>query len=572
MTNMRLNFSPPACNRQPSPGKRPARLPSRKRHAPPFVKRWRPLAWTGASFLLLTGFLVAGCASSEEKARAEAREAELRSLHERSQEQASIPLPVERPPRLAIPEDPEESEVPTGPEEALPNIPVRDIGMGREADLAVVLRALARGADINVVLGRSISGPVLLNLPKETTWDRLFKMIVETHGLHYEFQDGLLRVMDREDVERQIALERSLKERELAREERQRAEPLVIELYRVRYAEAETLANSVKSGMASLQGQEETIMSVVPDPDSGLLVIQASRRKMPDILNLIESLDQPAYQILLEATIVQANSETARQLGMQWGLLHTAPDQGRVSVGTTGNADGFNANFPAQFDSGDPGFTFGLSRLSGNQFLQAQLSALQRDGRLDIISSPSITTLDKQTALIESGEERPFQSATGSGLGATATVEFKKALLSLEVTPQVIDGEWIKLKIHTTKDEFDDSRPILIDGTLQVPIITRLATTTLYLADGQTTVIGGLSTDSQSEQVEGVPLLKNLPLLGPLFRSTNQRTALSDTLIFITPRILPERVPPGRLPALEPYLPDDALNHDEDREAEGEAE
>lgn len=502
--------------------------------------------WAAALFSAAGLVLAVGCTSSEEAARAAAREAEVQRLQERSEETPSLPLPDLIPPRVPEPAEADEAPEVTTSVEALPTMPVKDIDMGREADLAVVMRALARGADVNLLLGRAVSGPVLLNLPKETTWDRLFEMIVETHGLHYEFRDGLLRVMAQEDVERQIALERSLKEREEAREERQRAEPLTVELYRVRYADVEMLAESVEAGLAEL-GQEELTLSLVPDADSGLLIIHASPRKIPEILKLVESLDQPAYQVLIEATIVQANSETARELGMQWGVSHTAADQGRVAIGTTPNPDGFNSNFPARFDPGDPGFIFGLSRTSGNQLLQAQLSALQKDGRLNILSSPSITTIDKQTAIIESGEERPFQSATGTGIASTPTVEFKKALLSLEVTPQVIDGYWIKLKINTTKDEFDDSRPILIDGTLQVPILTRMATTNLYLADGQTTVIGGLSTDTESEQIEGIPLLKNLPLLGPLFRSTNTRTALSDTLIFITPRILPERIAPGDL-------------------------
>src|SRR5699024_719800 len=145
------------------------------------------------------------------------------------------------------------------------------------------------------------------------------------------------------------------------------------------------------------------------------------------------------------------NSETARQLGVQWGALHTGPDGGQVSIGTSANADGFNSNFPAEFNPNLTGFTFGIERLSEHQLLQAQLSALQKEGRLSIVSSPSITTLDKQKATIESGEERPFQSASGTGVTTTPTVEFKEALLSLEVTPQVIDGNWIKLDIHTTK-------------------------------------------------------------------------------------------------------------------------
>ena len=144
------------------------------------------------------------------------------------------------------------------------------------------------------------------------------------------------------------------------------------------------------------------------------------------------------------------------------------------------------------------------------------------------------------TAVIESGEERPCASSAGSGISAISQIEFKKAVLRLEVTPHVIDENWVKLDINTTKDEFDDTRAIIIDGNVQVPILTRSAITSLYLADGQTTVIGGLSSEIESLQEAGIPVLKNLPGLGGFFRNRASRNSLSDTLIFITPHILPQ--------------------------------
>lgn len=503
----------------------------------------------GALFLSLSG-----CVTDNHVERGIEREAELQAINDRAENAPFLPLP----PDYSISENArrEAAESTVGiPENPLPTLPVEHFDMGQESDIAIVLRSLARGADLNLVLGRDVSGPIQLNIPQETTWDRLFTMIVETHSLHYEFRDGMLRVMSKADIEEQTSLERALKERERAREERQRSEPLQLELYRVRYAEATKLADSIKSSFnptnasrsspeQQLLGEEQTsTFSIIPDEDSGLLILNATPTQMPHLLKLAQNLDQPAYQILIEATIVQANSETARQLGMQWGVLQNAPDGGKVTVGTAANPSGFNSNFPGAFNPAATGFTFGLERLSNHQLLQAQLSALQKEGRLSIVSSPSITTLDKQIAIIESGEERPFQSAVGSGAGATPVVEFKKALLSLEVTPQVIDGNWIKLNIHTTKDDFDDSRSVIIEGTMQVPITTRSATTVLYLADGQTTVIGGLSTNSELDQEAGIPFLKDIPIFGGLFRNTNQRSVLNNTVIFITPHILPGGLP-----------------------------
>ena len=143
-------------------------------------------------------------------------------------------------------------------------------------------------------------------------------------------------------------------------------------------------------------------------------------------------------------------------------------------------------------------------------------------------------------ATIESGEERPFASAAGSGVAAVSQVDFKKAVLRLEVTPHVIDQNWVKLDINTTKDEFDDNRSVIVDGNVQVPILTRSANTALYLSNGQTTVIGGLSSETKGRQEEGVPILKNIPGLGAMFRSQADRNSFSDTLIFITPHILPK--------------------------------
>ncbi len=247
-------------------------------------------------------------------------------------------------------------------------------------------------------------------------------------------------------------------------------------------------------------------------------------------------MDQPTYQILIEATIVQANNEIARQLGVQWGLFTSAGD---FATGITPRADGFNSNFPAGFDPTGSGFVYGAGLFGGNEILQAQLSALQKDGRLNIVSRPSITTLDQLPAVIESGEERPFASSAGTGATAIRQIEFKKAALRLEVTPHVIDKNWVKLDIDTTKDEFDDTRSIIIDGNVQVPILTRSANTVLYLANGQTTVIGGLSSETKSLQEEGIPVLKDLPGVGGVFRNQEGRNAFSDTLIFITPHILP---------------------------------
>lgn len=442
------------------------------------------------------------------------------------------------------------AQEPLGPE--LPQIPVSDVVLTREMDVGVLLRALADAADLNILISNNVTGPVLVSLRRETRWDLLFEAIIDAHGLHYDLQGDLLRIFSLEDVERNIIMEQALHDQLQAAERRMRSEPMVIEMVRVHYANLDNLADSVRATMqsvvaeqdpafeGSVPGMDSPRFMIKANNDTGQLIIHGVPADIARARELIKGLDQPAFQILIEASIVQANSDVARELGVQWGAFNVI-DNGRVTLGTTPRGDGFNSNFPAQFDpTNDPGFIYGIRRVGSNQVLQAELSALEKDGRLNIVSSPSITTLDQQTAVIESGEERPFVSAVGTGLAAFPQIEFKRAVMRLEVTPHVIDENWLKLDIDTKKEDFDDNRTIIIEGSIQTPILTRSAITSLYLADGQTTVIGGLSSETESDQISGIPVLKDLPGVGGIFRNSSNRTALNDTLIFITPRILPQ--------------------------------
>ena len=167
----------------------------------------------------------------------------------------------------------------------------------------------------------------------------------------------------------------------------------------------------------------------------------------------------------------------------------------------------------------------------GGSLLEVQLSALQSEGKLNILSSPSITTIDNKAAIIESGAEVPFQTVSSDG---NIQIEWKKAVLKLEVTPHVIDGKILKMKIITNKDELDFTRTVSGNPT----IITKKAETNLILLDGQTTVIGGLSREKTSGSESGVPGLKDIPLLGYLFKGKSKSTEMEEVLIFITPHIL----------------------------------
>jgi len=222
-------------------------------------------------------------------------------------------------------------------------------------------------------------------------------------------------------------------------------------------------------------------------------------------------------------------------------------------VGSTGtiNADaGLGINFPANLDSAaqtGTGMMLGLITSGTDGILAMELTALEEAGELNILSSPSITTLDNNKALIESGDEVPIPVITDD----SSNVIYKEALLRLEVTPHVIQGDVLKLDIITTKNEVDFSRTVLTYPT----IVAKKATTNVILFDGQTTVIGGLKKNTDQNSEAGVPWLKDLPLIGYLFKNEGRSSEMQDLLIFITPRILKSRPGPASGVPIAPITP-----------------
>ena len=269
------------------------------------------------------------------------------------------------------------------------------------------------------------------------------------------------------------------------------------------------------------------------------------------MLPVIQKIDKPTPQILIKANIVETTKEVARDLGVQWGGLKNIPARGNnlaISPGTdsSGAQRPFNVDFPV-----DPGAaTGGVASLgmkyltSRGNLLEMQLQALQKDGKLNIISSPSIITLDNQKAFTESGARVPYvtivQNAGNAG-GTSQQVQFVDAVLRLEITPHVIDGTNLKMKVIVKKDEVDTSRSV--QGN---PFIVKKNTeTVLIVKNGETIVISGLTKMTDSSTNTGVPWLKDIPLLGWLFRSSSSDNSMEDVLIFITPQILPPQTAGG---------------------------
>ena len=457
-------------------------------------------------------------------------------------------------------------------------------------DLTVLIQTLARVADLDIVINDSVKGKTNIAITK-VPWDQVFLSILDTFNLAHEWSGDILRVVSIEDLKKKQAMmearqnyektkrNHSLALMQLSRKKNQ-LQPLVTKIVKIKYADLHSLQKTLKQYLpiqnqqnaeqdaGKLMGKtaeqsakgllskttEKTQTSntqgdIMIDEFSNSLILHASRADIKKMMPVIRQIDQPIRQILIEAHIVEAESNTGKELGIQWGGLGNAKtgDEKNVSIG--GNMNEFGTPFP-QDDDGNTilyqpsdgnivnlpidaltGMSFGVMfQKLGEYALYAQLLALEEQGKLNILSKPSITTLNNRKAVIKSGREVPFQVVESDEV----SIEWKEAVIKLEVTPHVIDKNIIMLEIITHKDELDFTNSVNGNPT----IITKNAETTVTLFDGQTTVIGGLSKEKSSGGEDGVPGLKNIPGLGWFFKSMDKKEKMEELLIFITPHIL----------------------------------
>jgi type IV pilus assembly protein PilQ len=445
--------------------------------------------WRSIVAVLISFLLIGGCASpklekkdpffDEWKTKAETSKGYSPAKPKPRTEQPQIIKPK------ATPQDIKLDEIAEKP------LPKRKISLKMtDINVSVVLRALARASDQNIIVSEKVGGKININIT-QAPWDQVFLGILRTQGLSYAWEGEIIRIMTADDMEQD--LKRQARQREMKLTE----QPLT-RIVPVKYATADKLKDNLEKFL-TVDKDGKPIGSILVDDHTNSLIIQAIRNDLKNIIAVIDQLDKPTPQVLIEAFIVEANKDVARELGIQWGgLVRTAKGSGvGFGTGADNNAlgggigtavdpsSGNVVNLPARELSGFEPFSLGLIYQNiGDVLLTAQLSALQDKGKLNILSSPSITTLDNQTANIESGEEIPFQTVEDGEVN----VEFKKAVLRLTVTPHVIDDKTLKMYINVHKDEADFSRQVLGNPT----IITKNAETNVIQLDGQTIVIGGL--------------------------------------------------------------------------------
>jgi type IV pilus assembly protein PilQ len=425
----------------------------------------------------------------------------------------------------------------------------------RQADVKTVIRALARIEGQNILIKDEVKGQVTVDF-NNVPWDQAFKGILTNHGLDYVWEGNIIRVMTAEDIER--ALKRKVQEINV-----QQMQPLLTRVVNINYADARKLKDNLVEFLTK-DKDNKPIGSVQVNEHSNSLIIKASEDDLKRMMPIINEIDKPTPQILIKANIVETTQSTARNLGILWGGMYGHKVGGQalyVTPGGTGGAavapgsafsgdytptsgaaagiagQGFGVNLPAAAMTATASASLGLIfGTIGENILEIQLNALQEAGELNILSSPSITTLDNQTAFTENGEKVPYVTEeTGTTGTTTRSVKFEDVVLRLEITPHVIDGKNLKMKVVVKKDEVDITRNV--QGN---PFIYKKETSTsLIVQDGETIVISGLTKQKKQDAQTGVPWLQDIPVLGWLFKATDKSKTMEEVLIFITPTILP---------------------------------
>lgn len=404
-------------------------------------------------------------------------------------------------------------------------------------EVRAVLQLIADFTGINMVTSDDVAGTLTLRL-KNVPWDQALDIILKTKGLAKRQAGNVIMIGPTAEIAAQekIELEATRQIAELA--------PLINENIQINYAKAEEIADLIKSETSTMLSDRG---SVNIDNRTNKLLVHDVEERVVAIRQLISELDVPVKQVLIESRVVIANDDFSKDLGVRFGVTQYEQNGGDLNA-TTGNATGtsgmvsdaeagtgiglpntndrMNVDLPVSNQSAG---SIALAILSGNTLVDLELSALQLEGKGKIVSNPRVVTANGHKALIEQGVEVPYQEATSSG---ATSVSFKKAVLSLEVTPQITPDNRVIMDLQVNKDSVGQ----IYFG---VPSIdTREVQTQVLVSNGETIVLGGVYEQIKSSEVDRVPFFGDLPLIGALFRQTRERDEKSELLIFVTPKIL----------------------------------
>ena len=400
----------------------------------------------------------------------------------------------------------------------------------QDIDVRSVLQLIADFTDLNLVASDTVSGNITLRL-QNVPWDQALDLVLKTKGLDKRQVGNVLLVAPADEI--------AARERQELESQRQIAElaPLRREVVQVNYAKAADIARLFQSVTSNAASAEDRGSIAVDDRTNNIIAYQTQDR-LDELRRIVAQLDIPVRQVMIEARIVEANVDYDKSLGVNWRGARVG-DNNFVVGGVGGNRVGAGDN-PATalgtfVDLGATGATngIGIGFITDNTILDLQLSAMEKTGNGEVVSQPKVVTSDKETAKILKGAEVPYQEASSSGATSTS---FKEAALSLEVTPQITPDNRIIMEVKVTKDEPDFSQAASTGG---VPSIRKNEVNAKVLVtDGETIVIGGVFSNTQSKSVDKVPFLGDVPFVGRLFRRDLVQDRKSELLVFITPRIM----------------------------------
>ncbi len=404
----------------------------------------------------------------------------------------------------------------------------------QDIPVRTVLQIIADYNGFNLVTSDSVTGNVTLRLDG-TPWDQALDIVLKVRGLDKRMDGNILMVAPTDEL-----AEREAKELQ-ARQKVEDLEALYSEFITVNYAKASDLAKL-------LDGKDSSLLSargnVSVDERTNTILLKDTAKAIENVRRLVERLDVPVKQVLIESRMVTVKDSVAEELGIRWGFSDqqltkavsgTALAAQALANGQIPSAPGrYNVNLPVTSE-GAGSIGFHISKLGDGTLIDLELLALEVENKAEIVASPRISTANQKKARIEQGVEIPYVQAASSG---ATTVEFKKAVLSLEVTPQVTPDNKIILDLTVTQDT--EGKVVQTPTGNAVAIDTQRITTQVLVDNGETIVLGGIYQQQTINTVSKIPVLGDIPYAGALFRRSLDKTEKKELLIFVTPKIINE--------------------------------
>jgi type IV pilus assembly protein PilQ len=402
----------------------------------------------------------------------------------------------------------------------------------QNVEIRTVLQIIAEVAEKNLVVSDNVQGDITLRL-KNVPWDQALDIVLKTKGLDKREAGNVLLVGTVQEIAQReaVELQSQQQEKELA--------PLMTDFIQIDYRKSSDMKIRIEEAkMISERG------FVLADDETNTLMVRETAKQIEEIRKTIKRFDIEVAQVMVEARLVTATMNQAKNLGVKWGVNH-ASDKWAVGGKLSPIKDAIteevttgNMINPAALMV-DMGPTTGIQSglavgfLSGEVLINAELSALETDGKVEVVSQPKVITTNGKPAVIKAGQELPTRTIDDDG---TATVEWKEVVLMLDVVPQIIPGDKVQLDLTITEDSVGE----VYDELGNRLINKQELKTSIVIADGETVVLGGVLRSQSSDNLTKTPLLGDIPVLGNLFKSRSSQNEKRELLIFITPQMIRE--------------------------------